>query len=133
MMFYMPGSEEPVFRFLTCHGLAFALSVARLGGKKYRSAARMIFSRPTKPVRAALRMTGQKAIFARKKLEYPFWGITVGRKLPLEIKNGVTADGYPRYHACMYRQYRYRARLQKTRKLRMHRMMASATRKQAIR
>jgi len=37
---------------------------ARLGGKKYRSEARMIFFPANKPDRAALRSQWQRAIFA---------------------------------------------------------------------
>ena len=38
----MTGSVEPVFRFLTCRA-ALCLDCARLGKRKYRSEARMIF------------------------------------------------------------------------------------------
>ena len=130
----MPGSEEPVFRFLTCHGLAFAQSTARLGGKIPERREDDFFP-ANQPVRAALHMTGQKAIFARKKLEYPFAGIAVGRKLPSEIKKrGNRRRSLPlSCRSVSVGRCRPRVRFQKTRKLRMHRMMANATRIQAIR
>jgi len=39
---------EPVFRFLTCR-VVRVRDCARLGRKKYRSVARMIFCSPTSP------------------------------------------------------------------------------------
>ena len=58
---------EPVFLFLTCFQIAFCLDCARLGGKKYRSEARMIFFQPTAQRAVALPNQRRKATFASKK------------------------------------------------------------------
>lgn len=68
---------EPVFLFLTCFQIAFCLDCARLGGKKYRSEARMIFSSqppkgrspcPIKGGRLPLQVRSRNIFFTEKKL-----------------------------------------------------------------
>jgi len=53
--------------FSTCFQIAFSLDCARLGGKKYRSEARMIFFQPTAQRAVALPNQRRKATFASKK------------------------------------------------------------------
>ena len=69
----MTGSGKPVFLFLVClRVLIFALNCARLGGKKYRSEARMIFFQPASPTGPPCSILRQKATFAGKKSECVF-------------------------------------------------------------